>query len=90
MTEQTGSSEAVEFTLDSGSPNKRPEQLSNMLDRMLRQEFPAVADLVEVVQTPGDAVVSVLNLEKIEEAVAKKVAHRARAVYNEFVTSPWY
>ena len=90
MTEMTQPSNSVEFRVDSNSPTKRPEQLYNLLDRMLRQEFPAAVEVVEVVHTPGDAVVSLVNLEKLEEAVARAVARRARAVYNEFVTSPWY
>ena len=89
MTKKTKSSDTVEFRLDSTSQTKRPEQLYNLLDRMLRQEFPA-AEIVEVTHTPGDAVVSLVNLDALEEAAANAVTSRARAVYNEFVTSPWY
>ena len=89
MTEKTRPSDTVEFRVDSSSPTKLPEQLYNLLDRMLRQEFPDV-DRVEVVHTPGDTVVSLVNLETLEGAVAKDVVRRARTVYNEFITSPWY
>ena len=89
MSEKPRSSDTVEFKLDSNSPTKRPEQLYKLLDRMLRQEFPAV-ELVEVVHTPGDSVVSLVNLDTLEEAAAHDVVRRARTVYNEFVTSPWY
>ena len=88
--EKTRPSDTVEFRLDSSSPTKHPEQLYNLLDRMLRQEFPAIVELVEVVHTPGDAVVSLVNLDTLEAATAHDVARRARTVYNEFVTSPWY
>jgi len=56
---------------------------------MLREGFSAVAELVEVVHTPGEAVVRLVDLGRIDDA-AGKVAHRVRAVYSEFVTSPWY
>ena len=79
----------VEFRLDSSSATKHPEQLFSLLDRMLRQEFPAV-DGVEVVHEPGGSVVSLVNLETLEDATAQDVARRARTVYNEFITSPWY
>ncbi len=68
----------------------RPEQLLNLLNRMLREEFPAVVDSVTVVHEPGDGVVTLSNLEQLDETIALTVAHRARSVYNEFLTSPWY
>ena len=68
----------------------RPEQLLNLLNRMLREEFPAVVDSVTVVHEPGDGVVTISNLEQLDETIALTVAHRARSVYNEFLTSPWY
>ena len=90
MTEKARPSDTLEFKLDSNSPTKHPEQLYNLLDRMLRREFPAAVELVEVVHTPGDAVVSIVNLDTLEAAAAHDVARRARTVYNEFITSPWY
>ncbi len=68
----------------------RPEQLLNLLNRMLREEFPAVVDSVTVVHEPGEGVVTLSNLEQLDEPIAMNVAHRARSVYNEFLTSPWY
>jgi len=90
MNQTTGPSKNVEFQLDSGSATKRPEQLYNLLDRMVRQEFPEIVDVVQVVHAADESKVSLTNLEPLDEAVAKEVAHRARAIYNDFVTSPWY
>ena len=90
MNETTGPAETVEFELDSGSATKRPEQLYNLLDRMVRQEFPEIVDIVQVVHAAGESKVRLDNLEALDEAVAKEVAHRARGIFNDFVTSPWY
>lgn len=90
MTENEGTSDSVEFTLDTNSPNKRPEQLCSQLDRMLARDFPAALEFVEVVHASGDRVVSIVNLGKLDKVAARDVARRARAIYNEFVTSPWY
>lgn len=90
MNKTTGPTETVEFELDSGSATKRPEQLYNLLDRMVRQEFPEIVDIVQVVHAAGESKVRLDNLETLDEAVAKEVAHRARGIYNDFVTSPWY
>ena len=38
----------------------------------------------------GKPLVSVRNLEKLDEPTAKDLAHRARGVFNDFMTSPWY
>lgn len=90
MNETTDSAETVEFELDASSATKRPEQLYNLLDRMVRKEFPDFVDIVQVVHAVGDSTVRLTNLETLDEAVAKEVAHRARGIYNDFVTSPWY
>ena len=81
---------AVEFRLDPHSPSKRPEQLAALVESALRREFPAAAEIVEVVHSAEDAAVSLRNLEQVERATAEKLAHRARVVYNDFMISPWY
>ena len=81
---------AVEFRLDPRSPSKRPEQLAALVESALRREFPAAAEIVEVVHSADDAAVSLRNLEQVDSATAEKLAHRARVVYNDFMISPWY
>ena len=81
---------AVEFRLDPHSPSKRPEQLAGLVESALRREFPAAAEIVEVVHSADDAAVSLRNLEQVDSATAEKLAHRARVVYNDFMISPWY
>lgn len=68
----------------------RPEQLLNLLNRMLREEFPAVVDSVIVTHELDDGVVTLSNLEQLDKKIAMNVSRRARSVYNEFLTSPWY
>ena len=80
----------VDFTLDPSSPSKRPEQLVSLLESTLRREFPEALEIVDVWHAPGAPLVSVRNLEKLDERTAKTLAHRARGVFNEFMTSPWY
>ena len=81
---------AVEFRLDSHSPAKRPEQLAALVESALRREFPAAAQVVEVVHDAEDGVISLRNLEEVDSGTAEKLAHRARVVYNDFMISPWY
>tara|TARA_B100001013_G_C24533119_1_gene411620 strand:+ start:517 stop:789 length:273 start_codon:yes stop_codon:yes gene_type:complete len=90
MTEKTTPVKPLRFELNIKDSAMRPEQLLNLLNRMLREEFPAVVDSVTVVHEPGEGVVTLSNLEQLDEPIAMNVAHRARSVYNEFLTSPWY
>jgi hypothetical protein len=80
----------VEFRLDPHSPSKRPEQLAALVESALRREFPAAAQVVEVVHSAADAVISLRNLEQVDGGTAEKLAHRARTVYNDFMINPWY
>ena len=81
---------AVEFTLPPRGAAKRPEQLAAMLENTLRQEFPGAAALIEVACLPDGATVAVRNLDQLDEPTARKLARRARGVYNDFLISPWY
>ena len=90
MTEKTTPVKPLRFELNIKDSAMRPEQLLNLLNRMLREEFPAVVDSVTVVHEPGEGVVTLSNLEQLDKPIAMNVAHRARSVYNEFLTSPWY
>ena len=90
MTDSQEKLTLAEFAIDSGSPTKRPEQLVNLLVRVLGQEFPDVFESLEVTQAYDSEFVSVIQLQVVGEEVRKKVAHRARVVYGEFVNSPWY
>ncbi len=80
----------AEFAVDPNSPSKRPEQLVSLLARVLGQEFPEAFGSLEIVHAAGAEVVTVAQRDEVGDEVAKQVAHRARAVYGEFVTSPWY
>jgi len=90
MTEKTTPVQALRFELNIKDSAMRPEQLLNLLNRMLREEFPAVVDSVTVAHDPGDGVVTLSNLEQLDKTIATNVSRRARSVYNEFLTSPWY
>ena len=81
---------SVDFNLDPTSASKHPEQLAALLERALRQEFPESLDIIEICHQPNTPVVSLRNLEKLEEHTAKKLARRAQAVFNDFMESPWY
>ena len=81
---------SLDFHLDPSSPSKRPEQLVILLERALGQEFPGTLEIIDIVHAPGNPLVSVRNLEKLDEPTAKDLAHRARGVFNDFMTSPWY
>ena len=80
----------VEFRLDPHSAAKRPEQLAALVESALRREFPAAAEVVEVVHSAEDGAISLRNLEEVDGGTAEKLAHRARVVYNDFMISPWY
>ena len=90
MPQQQDQPPTVEFTLDPSSPSKRPEQLITLLESALQREFPEAFEIVDIRHTPGEPVVSIGALEKLDPLIAKSLAHRARAVFNDFMTSPWY
>lgn len=73
-----------------GSLSKRPEQFAALLDSALRREFPEALDIVEIAHAPDPPVVSLGGLERLDESMAKRLKHRARAVFNDFMISPWY
>ena len=80
---------SLDFSIDS-SLSKRPDQLAALLDSALRREFPEALDIVEIAHAPNTTVVSLRGLEKLEDDTAKRLAHSARAVFNDFMISPWY
>jgi len=80
----------VDFTFDPGSPSKRPEQFVSLLKSALRQEFPQALETLDIWHAPGEPLVSIRNIEKLDEQLAASVAHKARGVFNDFMTSPWY
>jgi len=90
MPEQHDQPPIVEFTLDPTSPSKRPEQLITVLERTLQREFSEAFEIVDIQHTPGEPVVSIKGLEKLDTQIAKSLARRARVVFNDFMTSPWY
>ena len=90
MTDPQPERPTVRFTLDPGGPSKRPEQLITLLESSLEREFPNAVGVVEVSHSVVDGVITILNLEKVDAATAKKLAARARGVYNDFMISPWY
>ena len=90
MPERQDHPPTVDFTVDPISPSKRPEQLVSLLESALRLDFPEALETVEIWHAPGEPVVSIRNLEQLDEQVAKNLARRARGVFNEFMTSPWY
>ena len=85
MPEQHDQPPTVEFTLDPTGPSKRPEQLITLLKSALQREFPEALGIVDIQHTPGEPA-----LEKLDAQVAKSLARRARVVFNDFMTSPWY
>jgi len=90
MPERKDQPSTVDFTLDPSSPSKRPEQFVSLLESALRLEFPQAEEIIDICHAAGDPVVSVRNLEKLDEEMATNVAHRARGVFSDFMTSPWY
>ena len=90
MTESPRTASTEEFVLDPDSASKRPEQLVSLLKRVLEQEFPDAFPPLEVMHAHESATVSLAGLDDLDEAIASEVVHRARAVFAEFVTSPWY
>ena len=90
MAEDFDPTASLDFPLDPSSPSKRPEQLVILLERELGREFPEALRTVDIVQAPGARFVSVRHLEKLDEQTSKNVAHMARGVFSNFMTSPWY
>ena len=70
--------------------SKRPDQLAALLDSALRREYPEALDIIEIAQAPDPPTVSLRGLEKLEDKTAKRLTHTARAVFNDFMISPWY
>lgn len=90
MTNRQETPPSLDFNLDPNRLSKRPEQFVILLERALEQEFPEVLEIIDIWHEPGNPLVSVRNLEKLDEPTAKNLAHRVRGVFNEFMTSPWY
>ena len=90
MTEKAPPVQVLRFELNIKDSAMRPEQLLNLLNRMLREEFPTVVDSVILTHEEDDGVVTLSNLEQVDKTIARAVSHRARSIYNEFLTSPWY
>ena len=90
MVKDQDSPPSLDFQIDASSPSKRPEQFAALLDSALRREFPEALDVVEIAQVPNPPGVSLRGLEKLEEDAAKRLTHAARAVFNDFMISPWY
>ena len=90
MSEDQQPSHSLDFELDPKSPSKGPQQLVALLGRVLGDEFPDVVKLVDIMPTRGNSRVSVRNLEKLDEQTSKDFVHRARVVFNDFMSSPWY
>ena len=90
MSEHQDQPSTVDFTFDPSSPSKEPAQFVSLLENALRREFPQAVEIVDIVHAPGEPVVTVRHLEKLDEQMAKEVTHKARGVFREFMTSPWY
>ena len=88
MGNDQGQPKTVDFTLDARTPSKRPEQLAALLEQALQREFPESGAVVEVSHTPQTSVVSLRNLEQLEEGTATALTHKARAIYNEIHDQP--
>ena len=81
---------AVELKLPSRGAAKRPEQLAALLESTLRREFPGGGGADRGGLPADGATVAVRNLDQVDDRTARKLARRARGVYNEFLISPWY
>ncbi len=90
MVEDQDPPPGLDFRIDASSPSKQPQQLAALLDSALRREFPEALGTVEIVQASDTPMVSLKGLEKLEDDTAKRLAHSARAVFNDFMISPWY
>ena len=90
MTDADATEGGLVFQVDWTGAGKRPDQLVTLLTRTLRQEFPETEEPLAVTHDPETNVVAVSGLDGLDDPLAKQVTHRARAIYNEFMTSPWY
>ncbi len=81
---------SLDFRVDPSSPLKRPKQLAGLLESALRRDFPEALDIVEIAHGPDIPGVSLRGLERLDENTAKRLAHKARAVFNDFMINPWY
>jgi hypothetical protein len=90
MTKRQDTPSSLDFELDPSSPSKRPDQFVILLKSTLSQEFSKTLEIIDVWREPGNPLVRVRNLEKLDELNAKDLTHRARGVFNDFMTSPWY
>ena len=90
MVKDQGPPPSLDFRIDASRLSKRPEQLAALLESALQREFPEVLDIIEITHVPNTPVVTLKGLEKLEEKTAKRLAYRARAVFKDFMISPWY
>ena len=81
MVEDQDPPPGLDFRIDASSPSKQPPQLAALLDSALQREFPEALGTVEIVQASDTPMVSLTGLEKLEDETAKRLAHRARAVF---------
>ena len=91
MSEDQPQPPTIDFRLklDKNS-SKRPEQLARLIEQALQRDFPAALAVVEISYDLQTSVVSLRNLDQLEEGTAKALAHKTRGVFNEFMISPWY
>jgi len=80
----------LEFPLDRKGAAKYPGQLVLLLERAFAQEGGAAFAALTVSHDPKANVVRISGLDRLEPAEAGRISHRARVVFNEFMTSPWY
>ena len=90
VTESQDQQNVINFNIGSASASKQPQQLVALLERTLRDEFPESLDIVEISQLEDSRVVSLKNLENLESNTVKRLVQRARAVFMDFMNSPWY
>ena len=90
MTKRQDTPSSLDFEFDPSSPSKRSDQFVVLLKRTLIQEFPKALEIIDIWHEPGNSLVSVRNLEKLDEQPAKDFVLRAREVFNDFMSSPWY
>ncbi len=90
VTESQDQSNVINFNIGSASGSKQPHQLVTLLERTLRDEFPGSLDIVEISQLEDSRGVCLKNLEKLDSNTVKRLVQKARAVFKDFINSPWY